>query len=214
MDKIQQLEKQLADISAELQKLKSEPKFEVGKWYKFKSDFCSAIVCYQGGKSGYGFSESNWKHHESWTFDVNALDWIPATESEVFEALEKEAIKRGIVVGVTIDKLNIGDSMNRDVVKITNLGLGFVFSLEENRLRFNGDTVFYKGKWAEIISEPFKICGYEVEEECSVYTIGCKKLTRANIHDLKVIMDLLNFKTVQFDEYKVTLEEVNKILNL
>ena len=73
---------------------------EVGKWY-FQTD-SKALVNYQGGSSGYGFCVSHMEYTEEyhhWSFETHRHEWREATESEIFEALKNEAVKRGFVLG-------------------------------------------------------------------------------------------------------------------
>lgn len=222
MNKLERIEA----LEAEIKKLKqelSEPEFEVGKWYKNKSKEYNFLFCYQGNQS-YGWGNNyNW-HNDLVTNKESLHLYRPATESEVFEALKKEAIKRGFKEGVTIDvfyghyeKCKLSHRLNNfsdwGYDKSNNL-LGIIGGHSEG---FHV-IIFKDGKWAEIIDEPFKVCGYEVKKANNyintLYKIGCKNVDTNTLEQIRAFMINQKFKTVQFDEYKVTLEEINKILEL
>lgn len=126
-----------------------ETKLEVGKWYK-SNNF--NLVNYQGleEKKCYGFGYVNTdRWHEKMTFltEEHGANWIEATDQEVTEALTKEAVKRGFVVGASHTITN-GDNIR----KIENkLRFGFVYNSEECYLLVNNWRIFDNGQWAEIL---------------------------------------------------------------
>lgn len=75
-----------------------ETKLEVGKWYKYKTNYFNWIMCYTGidGKN-FGFNTSG-TFGTDFEMDLKT-EWKEATEQEVEEALTKEAVKRGLVIG-------------------------------------------------------------------------------------------------------------------
>lgn len=136
---------------------------EKGKWYiSLDGRF---LHNYQGSYS-YGFNWSgNWSNtlHASESMD----DFRPATDKEVEEALIKEAKKRGFKEGVRFNSAYSGNIHGRNTGVVSELNLSINIGLHTNN-----QWVFYKGKWAEIVSEPVKkmtvseICkelGYNVE---------------------------------------------------
>lgn len=205
-------EERIKALEAELQKLKQDikPKFEVGKWYTY----LNAICCYTGNNEGYGFHA-----YGEWATDIKISIpeiWIPATESEVFEALKKEAIKRGFKEGATIISYLPSYGYN-DKRKYTLNNCGASYEKHNNALRMGGSAIFHNGKWAEIIKdEPIKIGGYEVKKnENGSYDIGCKKqISNGKVKVLRRLMIQCNFKTVSFDGIGTDLETINKILCL
>jgi hypothetical protein len=96
---------------------------------------------------GFDFTGEYFESNAIWgAEDVYEL----ATETEVFEALKNEAIKRGFKEGV---KYRTGT--NSTYIASGGLTLD-VFDLDL-RLRFNGGLIgliFENGKWATIIKEP------------------------------------------------------------
>lgn len=74
-----------------------------------------------------------------------------ATEEEVFNALKKEAEKRGYKVGSRVKCLKDGEIEN-----INEIDYDFYF--DYSRLWINEDCkIFDNGKWAEIISQPDEV---------------------------------------------------------
>jgi hypothetical protein len=136
------LKKQLAELPAEL---------VIGKWYS-NLTYKGCIINYQGmGSSniiGYGFDFTG-EYFESnaiWgAEDVYEL----ATETEVFEALKFEAIKRGFKEGVSADLSTISESYNKKSTFKNNN-----FRWNGSWLSLNGFIIFEYGKWATIIKEP------------------------------------------------------------
>lgn len=130
-----------------------ETKLEVGKWYKLKDINKLLYITHfdRGHAYGYGFDNSDWFLHDGSKLYNCACNSVSvkflnlATESEVFKALEKEALKKGFVNGAKflspIDK-HKGECKD-----------GFDFSLDLNVLYNNNVSVFTQGKWASIIKE-------------------------------------------------------------
>lgn len=123
-----------------------ETVLEVGKWYKARYGSDTAIVNYQGTHS-YGIGICN-----LWTETFRELkdlekEWelSEATESEVFEALKNEAVKRGYKNG-NHRCLNscITESRVEDTYHMDNGDLWYGTNVSAN-------CVFKKGVWAEII---------------------------------------------------------------
>jgi hypothetical protein len=123
-----------------------ETKLEIGKWYK-DLDNGKFLFCFQGGYGNsdthglnYGFNSQN-EFRE--TLGVHKRDvYTPATDSEVLEALKKEAIKRGFVKGAYFKEL-----WAKSNCKVNDIVYKH-FTLD---LRSNGKCLFHNGKWAEII---------------------------------------------------------------
>lgn len=219
LKRIEALEVTISNASAEIKKLKdelSEPVFEVGKWYKNKFGELGFNI---DGNNGYGFEKcGTWRSDAKFGFYNSYYNWLPATESEVFEALKKEAIKRGFKEGVTLN-IDCGGYIGGKLERTANGRLFWNSFTNELYLdspnKYNGCVIMRDGKWAEIIKdEPFKICGYEVKKEDNNYKIGGKTIYRPDVSHLKYLMNSLDVKTAQLGDYKVTIEEINKLLEL
>tara|TARA_R110002051_G_scaffold202304_1_gene269007 strand:+ start:281 stop:802 length:522 start_codon:yes stop_codon:yes gene_type:complete len=133
------LKKQLAEFPAEL---------VIGKWYS-NLTYKGCIINYQGmGSSsiiGYGFDFTG-EYFESNTIWGAADGYELATETEVFEALKNEAIKRGFKEYMTENFSCLDDGAywsNRDE-----------FSFEKNKFGLGANIIMKNGKWATIIKEP------------------------------------------------------------
>lgn len=73
---------------------------------------------------------------------------VPATESEVFEALKSEAEKRGFASGCYHTVVNNKDKV---INCEANYPVRFGFDHAENKLLLNNWAIFKNGIWAEII---------------------------------------------------------------
>ena len=128
-------------------------KLEVGKWYKQINGNQTILSCFQGfDKKQYGFNASG-----RWSNDIGNA-WYsgspcvvePATNEEVETALTREAKKRGIVEGATVNQ------------KPAYNGLGDKLTIEKERgiyasygnFSIGGIGVFSNGKWAEVVQTP------------------------------------------------------------
>lgn len=142
-----------------------EIKLEVGKWYKYNK----WLINYKGiyGNDillgNYAFNSGG--IYESY-LDCNALfgstpeKWELATEEEVFNALKKEAEKRGFVKGAKVKDNGLHIScMQNEILKDNS----FRFYLHKNEMWMTvgknnyNCLIFNNGKWAEIISQPDEV---------------------------------------------------------
>ncbi len=91
-------------------------KLEVGKWYKYidyeKWNLCINNIDYESKTvKGFGFAaDGTWMENalnDNWDFE-ELEKIVEMTESEVFEALKNEAVKRGFVSGTWISWKNEG----------------------------------------------------------------------------------------------------------
>lgn len=135
-----------------------ETKLEVGKWYKdnLKDSGLIFIEKYNGiheGLTAYGFcwNTFDWtESHSRWRSN-SKQGLVLATEEEVFNALKKEAEKRGYKVGSRVKCLKDGE------IETINK-IDYVFLFDYNRLWIHGNCkIFENGKWAEIISQPEEV---------------------------------------------------------
>lgn len=155
----QQCEKKIAKWQKRLEEC------ELAKgWYK--DDVHEKWLMYFDGENFvFGF---NWLGE--WTV-LNATfkgdgNEILATEKEVEQALIKEAERRGFKEGVKF--INVG---TEDEVVYFKGNYRFYFS--PNQLCNNVGSVFYKGKWAEIIKEPvyeYQWLIHELEDDVNKVT--------------------------------------------
>lgn len=137
-----------------------ETKLEVGKWYK-SNDILNHIFyvtkLFDGKYFYYGFnSTGNYEDNDFYLLADFGLKngFTNATESEVFEALKKEAVKRGFV---ECCKIVSPGGYNCDY----NLVEGGYFSYCDNILVWTpkgkpkgiGIHLFSKGQWAKPIKE-------------------------------------------------------------
>lgn len=152
-----------------------ETKLEVGRWYK-SNDILKHIFyvtkLFDGKYFYYGFnSAGTYKYNDYYLLASFGLKngFTKATESEVFEALKKEAVTRGFVVGAKFKS-----SISEDG-RIRTVGIGIFpqfnyYERNDNYLttstlkeEWDNDlsskknqsnpTIFKNGKWAKIIKE-------------------------------------------------------------
>lgn len=124
-----------------------QPKLEVGKWYRFKRS--GSLTYYQGENiESYGFhcTSNKYVKSHSWHIPTAETELKPATESEVFEALRNEAVKRGLTIGSTIKWPS--EFARPFKVEFYRLRGGQLYVNDIN-ICFNTD-----GKWAEIVEQP------------------------------------------------------------
>lgn len=133
-------------IEKEFPILFEKPKFEIGKWYK---SIGGTVVCFQGGKSAYGYWEvtQSWKILDNWSFESNPEAWQPATDKEVEEALIKEAIKRGLNYPNAVCLFDPEDKLD----KTKDPKWDFHLRDGVSSLWYYNLNVFKKGKWATLL---------------------------------------------------------------
>lgn len=156
---------------------------EVGKWYKHKGSKFLFCINYLTGIDirAYGFdSERKFKD----IMVVGTTENIePATKEEVQEALINEAKRRGFVKGIKFK-----NALNNLGIENANKG---ILSLEEDfefdqSIYLDGNTIFYEGKWAEIVKKPkyeidFSVPGqlvqsvHEYSKDLIIQTTGLQK---------------------------------------
>lgn len=135
------------------------PTLEIGQWYKSKISNCKACVKeLLGGRFvGYGFDvNGNYiNSFNQWTSDPS--NWEKATDQEVKELLEKEAVKlgfgkKGVYFESPIKKgFQISEIEGFDFWNISNgPSLNCKFSIA---VREDGGVIFSSGVWATILSQ-------------------------------------------------------------
>lgn len=221
-----EINKRIEALEAELQKLKQEvkPTFEVGKWYKSDTGGLWFITEFKGlnHQVSYGFNRKrDWVHEDN----RHSSGLTLATDKEVEEALINEAKKKIKGNYTSVRKVQKNEVFTRhgSLSSVCSeldgkLGSLFWYNPHTDTLYNYGlglYIVYEKGKWAEIVESKLTICGHEVEKISNEgFKIGCKNVCKTELSVLKNLMQPNNFTTVQFDEYEVTLEEINKILEL
>jgi len=132
-----------------------ETKFEIGKWYKVDGNKCGQegrqLLANYSGKSigNYGFDFlGRWGIDLALNNEDLGAFTFEATESEVFEALKKEAVKRGYIKGA---KVRFQPCNQIRELECDDFRLG---SLTPEIYLCNGiDVIFSNGEWQEIIKE-------------------------------------------------------------
>lgn len=146
-EQIKQLSSQDQIVEEYLEEWFPEAKLEIGNWYIGEE---GALAFFNGyNKDCYGIHYTGGFHSNAKWFYGQNKDWEnklrPATESEVFEALKKEAVKIGFVDGVEY----LSPTSN-----IHNIFRGkFEFDFNRDIIFSGGVAIFNKGKWAKIIKE-------------------------------------------------------------
>lgn len=131
---------------------------KIDTWYKSKLTPTTIINCQiftENEKGGYGFHMGYYS--QNWGL-LNFQDYVEATQEEVFEALKKEAVKRGYVKGAKIKcpiyiSENYTGIVNGDFYWAEGSDCLTVSCKETNRPNPNFP-LFWKGVWAEIIEQP------------------------------------------------------------
>mgnify|MGYP000426812941 CR=1 FL=1 len=140
-------------------------KLEVGKWYKdtYKGREKNIVFITEIDKEkntyGYGFIYEEFTNTEEKNkngkclYNNIASDFlIPATEEEVKEALIKEVKKRGFKEGVKYTSVGFYSKGSEHQLKFK-----LTYYIEDDMLTDGaGGSIYYKGKWAEIISNPIE----------------------------------------------------------
>lgn len=156
---IKELETLRADMNKRIDEIKSKiekPAFEVGKWYKGNHrgvDYLwFAKECDKDDTTwirGYGFTDGEYSN--SHNLRITHFNFVPATPTEVQQALEKEAVKRGL----NTYKVNCLRGWHKDERQefYTDRELEFVFESDKNMLWIDGSCylsmcIFNNGTWA------------------------------------------------------------------
>lgn len=130
--------------------LTPEPVIEVGKWYKHKDGSYPNWLVFNGGEDSltYGFTAAG-----DWDTDFKVWyikEWgVEATREEVEKRLIEEAKIRGYREGIDVDSAQTGKKYT------INGKVRFLF--DRNVLCFDNVTIFFEGKWADIIDEKAEI---------------------------------------------------------
>jgi hypothetical protein len=209
MKTIAELEQQIELIKAELEKHKQPKKeFIPGKWYKLTENYGDDLKAgevyrmlrFQGGED----SEYITLDHVAFgRYHTNCLspsrdNLIPATESEIKEALTREAERRGFKEGVHFKSINEGEEGKTRPYRpyYKNTPIEWVYFSDQLYCNTGMDTcnnkfcsnpsIYIKGQWAEIITEPQLAIGeYEVKfNGKESITVGCQTISKETIQTI------------------------------
>jgi len=216
MKTTEELQAQLDEIQAELNKRKQEPQFEVGKVYKMAGFGNRAIFkVIKLNKTNfaiaYGFNYNfNWVgYSENWS--LNGA--IPATDEEWEKALILHAKESGFKEGVGFDSVETGEPHIRGV----NLNWNYNSAEDSLAMYSSHCGVCYKqGKWAKILEDKkIMIGGYTVEFRAdNTIDVGCKKhITKAELTSLRDLMVKYDFESMQFGGNLIHIITINQILS-
>jgi len=127
---------------------KVEAILEKNKWYRNK-EYDNLVFYKSDNQDNYGFGYGSVDPIWLNTLKFNhELTWLPASEEEVKEALMEEAKRRGYTIGTKIKR----DHFPHNKLRVEIDKLSFLY--DRNRLEMGGYSIYEKGKWAEIISNP------------------------------------------------------------
>lgn len=219
----EELEKRLSAFKEQLLKECSPTQFEVGKWDFFTDGKNEWIAKYEKHKNDeYYYSvlcvlkKVNDAFRNTWY----QKDWTsmcyykrPATESEIKQALIKEA-ERKYKIGDCVKNINgvIGTIGN----EFSQIQFTKYFSGTDD-LTYLGCNVYRQGKWAEIIKdEKIEIGGHPVVFGSGYIEIKGVIYNKTEIEYLKKIMDkgqVQSLNTGCSGQYLATLEIINKIFD-
>jgi len=219
----EQYEKDLAKLKKESEIEKGEGP-QVGKWYKYTQGgekwFISPIqVVHDKYHEGsitfeyYGIRGNEWVSSRWFSNTLLALDLKPATDSEVEEALIKEAKKRGFVIGAKF----ISKSGRNQVISRHGMNYRPEFNcLNTSTNEFigiDGCSIFYNGKWAEIIEDKLELNGKEIIIEDGKISIGC--VEGMDLNDWETFVHILEYtgcKLTHSDIGDISLEDLKNTI--
>lgn len=181
-NELETLKEMRADIDAKIEKL-SKPEFEVGKWYKSHDGTrLWHMVSIDGiTQNSYGFY-NNGKWHSGFRSSEES-EFRLATPTEVQQALEKEAVKRGLWGDVKINA-----HVNPHKYESINTG-DFITGFQGGDTFYNDNgAIFHNGTWAT----PIKTMTIdELASEIS-YTTKDKVVNYLTENKTKIIETLSN----------------------
>lgn len=147
-----------------------ETKLEAGEWYKFywKGETEVKAIIHLSKVKGYKVhldygiwvEDGKWVENDWYNIDH---DYRPATAKEVEEALVREAKKK---YGEDWQSVKIKEHADKGHFEWYGMGMNrgnFKSGMETERLYGINGVLFYKGKWAEKLSEPKVITKTEAE---------------------------------------------------
>ena len=177
---IEEAQKGIEALQKQLNELK-EPKFEVGKWYKFKDNSNWLIFASKLKDGNYGFNRNG-----DWSTTLGHLykdQYIRATDQEVETALVAEAKRRGFKGGCNINNSML-DMCSNESCYPDDCKFEYQTEMYKGFLSLGGMMIFGNGQWAEIIESTdslhstVTINGYEMKQEGDVIAFGCAKFDK------------------------------------
>lgn len=202
-----EIQKQIDSLQEQLDNLK-EDKFEVGKWYR-SVRHPKGIYCVKNteNKECYGFDlVGTWGNE----WRLGTLEIRPATDEEVKEALIKEAKRRGFKEGVRFKSAWNGEEF------VFSEKRGYTQLDDTNLCNMGNGSVFYDGRWAEIIEDKLELNGKEVtiDRSKNVIKIGCRKYALDWIEDTLKSLDVENIVSIEHEEVgTIYISHLKDILN-
>lgn len=126
-----------------------KPRIEFGNWIVDRSE--PKWMVFYGDGFFYGFNSKGEWFKKDFTCRLDGNEEL-ATPTEVIERLKAEAVKRGFVEGVRIDRSKMPYNNSSIIIDDGSPFNGFYF--QDNRLELNGCAVYENGIWSTIINEP------------------------------------------------------------
>jgi hypothetical protein len=202
MSRKKEIKAQIKELNKYINSIKDNL-LKVGEWYKYGDCFLFCFNGEFGNNTNYGFNKIGVFRQYLGIHKENK--YTKATETEVFEALKKEAIKRGFKEGVTVSSVK-----NYEYKVDTN-----TFKWDGEYLWLNNIQIFEDGKWAEIIEDKKPtICGYEMKINGNYISFRCKKFSTDQILGLYSHFNQHNITSFAIDnEYQVTISELEEVVN-
>lgn len=218
MRNLEELKKSLVKIiDSEIKKFEQEqakPAFEVGKWYKENNGRKMWFIKSLDGRDqmSFGFNADG-----IWT-DLEQRHSIPsefhvATPTEIQEALEKEAVKRGFKAGYQV--CGLWDKLNPF---IGSVGHGYYYIAECDIFGLNNTAMYCQGKWATVIKEqPLMIGGkYEIKFYPTYITINACAYTKTDVEQMYHVLKMEQIRSLNVGcsgQYQVNIELITEILD-
>lgn len=178
---------------------KSQVKFKVGDWVKLVSNRCMS-----SRRIGDIARINNIKESDVIYYDLGSdngiwsykTDLVLATTKEIENTLMAEARKKGYIAGVKVNT-NFNGWSGQGICELTNDHSSYY--PKNDRLQIGGTTVYYNGKWAEIIPQPqYKVGDWITRIPGNKYIARIEK-----IDDNSYIASGIDYKGNWFDSKSV-----------
>ena len=150
-----------AKIENEFKELFPKVELEIGNW--LKDDTNPNWLMYRDGENIYGFDvRGNWFNRSNKSYAIQSQDRL-ATKEEVETALINEAKRRGLVDGAKIEQVKYGG-----IRTLRNTGADYTYFEKDDYMTYFGWTVYSKGEWSEVVSEPIELTLEQIAEKFGV----------------------------------------------
>jgi hypothetical protein len=208
-DLMEKAQSGLEEIRRELkEQSESKPEFKAGDWV-VQEDYIGRIGAIQDYKL---FIPSCGTY-----FWINANNCRHATNEEITNHLEKEAVKRGFKVGTMFESPLTGEHfllVAFDPKYFHRDNGGQVFRLDD------GGTIWIDGKWATIVDDIPEINGHKMEVTAFGYVkIGCIEKYSKSVQRIDESVDIFNKSTgcqitgLQINgKYEISVEQLKSIV--